>query len=598
MGAGADVRAAEPGETGRTKPAAASPGRRNIIPLAEIKVGMEGYGLTTFEGTKPDKFHVKVIGFQRKIFPKQDFVVVESQDPRLKHTGIVGGMSGSPVYFGGRLAGAISLGMVYGKDPLMMFTPIEYMLAVNDRPLRGPDRTAVAQEDTAVSRQLLAQTMGLTPEGWPAPAAAAAPPAPAGIQRVAVPMMVSGFSPRAVEELRKAFAPFGLEPLQLGGGGAEPGGPTKFEPGGAIGITLVRGDWSIANLCTVTYVEANRVLACGHPIFQAGEMYLPVSNARVITHIASIYRSAKMFTPLAEAGSMVMDRQAAIVADTSQRADMIPIEVTVGGVNLPSRTLRAEVVKHKFLTPMLASAVVMSAAHEAAPDFAHAVIGVRATLKVRGFEPLTFADRVYSPDGLQPRVLAFSGAFRAMQEIIFNPFEPAHLEKLSFQVDVSYRADVAEMVGLRVDALEVEPEKRVNLYVTMRPYAGAEYVETVPFDVPRDYAGQTLSVEVTPGPFARPPVPAPENLRGIVENLRKLPYPGDAYVITITRPGEGLSYRGRLMPELPPSEIDTLRQSTALRRVDSYRAVTQIVRHAGRIVVGRQGITFKVKDLP
>ncbi|HEY3355292.1 MAG TPA: SpoIVB peptidase S55 domain-containing protein [Polyangia bacterium] len=597
-GSGRDALAQGRPAVGQSK-AAAPLSRRNIIPVSEIKAGMEGYGLTAFEGIKPQKFHVKVIGVLRNMLPKQDVVLFTSDDARLKHTGIVAGMSGSPVYLGGRLAGAVSYGWAYSKDPVGGFTPIEYMLEVGDRPLRGRDRTALAQADSDQSRQLLAQTMGVTPEGRPAgPAKSAELPAVAGMQRVAVPLSLTGFAPRAVEELRKLFAPFGLDAVQAGGGGQEPGGPTKFEPGAAIAITLIRGDMSAVSTGTVTYVEGNRVLAFGHPMFQAGEIYLPVSTVRVFTHLASSYRSMKMGAPMAEAGSLVMDRQAAIAADTTTRTSMIPIEVTVSGQGLPARTMRAEIAKHKFLTPMLAGAVVMSAAQESAPDIAHAVVTVHSSVKVRGHEPLTFSDRVFTQDGLSPRVLAYSAGFRALNEVLFNPFEPAHIEKLSFRVEVAYRSDVAEMVGLRVDSLEVNPGQRVNLYVTMRPYNGAEYVETVPFDVPKENAGQTLSVELTPGSYARQPVPTPENLAGIIANLRKPPYPGDTFVISLMRQSDGVAYRGRLMPELPPSEIDTLRQSTSLRRVDSYRAVTHIVRNAGRVVVGRQGITFKVKDLP
>jgi hypothetical protein len=574
--------------------------RRNMIPVAEIKVGMEGYGLTVFEGVKPERFHVRVIGILRNFLPKQDVILFRSDDVRLQHAGIVKGMSGSPVYFEGRLAGAVAYGWPYSKDPIGGITPIEYMLQVGERRLRGPARTAIAQADTDVSRQLLAQTMGVTPEGrvLPQRAAASAPPRPtAGMARVAVPLVLTGFAPRAVEELRKELVPFNLEPMLGGGGGQEPGGPTTFEPGGAIAVTLIRGDMSAVGTGTVTYVEGHRVLAFGHPMFGVGEIYLPVNTARIFTVVPSTEASFKMSAPLAEAGSLVMDRQAAIAVDTTQRTEMIPIEVTVGGPNLAARVMRAEVAKHKFLTPMLASAVVTSAAQESAPDIANAVVSIDSTIKVRGFPELRFHDRLYATEGLSPRVLALSVGFRALNEILFNPFEPAHVEKLTFRVDIAYRADVAEVVGLRVDALEVDPGQRVNLHLTMRPYDGAEYVDTIPFEVPKEYAGQSLSIEITSGSAARPPLATPENLAGIIENLRKPPFPGDTYVISFMRPTDGLAYRGRLMPELPPSEIDTLRQSTSLRHVDSYRGVTQIVRPAGRVVVGRQAITFRVRDL-
>jgi hypothetical protein len=597
---------ADPGQKGERAPArVAHPAlsRAHIIPVSEIKPGMEGYGLTVFQGTRVERFHVRVIGILKTFLPKQDVILFRSDDPRLKHSGIVRGMSGSPVYFNGRLAGAVAYGWPYSKDPIGGITPIENMLQVGDRPLRGRDRTPLAQADTEVSRQLLASVFGLGADGRPTsttpqPLPDRAAPALTGLQRVAVPLSVSGFPTRAMDELRKSFAPFGLEPMQAGGGGQEPGATTKFEPGSAIAVALIRGDMSAVGTGTVTYVEGNRVLAFGHPMFGVGEIYLPVMTARIHTFMPSVAASFKMSSPMAEAGTLVMDRQAAIAADTGRRVDMIPVDVTIRAEGQRPRSFHAEVARHKFLTPMLTGAVLMSAGMEAAPDIATATVRIRSQLKIKGHEAIPFVDRIFTANGMSPRVLAFSGAFRALQQILFNPFEPAQLERLTFDVEISYRADAAEMVGIRVDDLEVDPGQKVNLYVTMRPYQGAEYVETIPFVIPKEYAGQNLFVEVVSGPFARVPMPTPESLAGILENLRRPHYPADVFVITMMKHGAGVAYRGRLMPELPPSAIDTLRQTTSLRRVDSIRSVTHIVRPAGRVVVGRQRITFKVKDLP
>ena len=598
---------AAPGERGvkaPAKPAFRQLSRRNTIPLSEIKPGMEGYGLTVFEGTKVEKFSFKVLGVLKRVFPNQDMILFRSDDPRLKHSGVVRGMSGSPMYLNGRLACALSYSVgQFVKDPIGLCTPIEYMLQVGDRPLRGRDKTPMAQADTEASRQLLAHVFGLGADGRPTGVASrSAPPvvapAVAGMQRVGIPLNVSGFHPRVVEELRQAFSPFGLEPMQAGGGGDESGGPTRFENGGSIAVALVRGDLSMTGIGTVTHVEGNRLVAFGHPMLSVGEVYLPVMTARVHSFIPSLASSYKLGSPIAVTGALVMDRQAAIAADMDQRVDMVPIEVVINAGAQPTRTFRAEVVRHKLFTPMLAGMVVMSAGAEAAPDLTTAVVSIESTLKIKGYEALTFRDRLFSADGMSPRLLAFSGAFRAMHEILFNPFENVSMEKLSFRMNIDYNGDAAEMIALKVDSLEVDPGQKVNLYVTLRKYRGPEYVETIPFVVPKEYAGQNLWVELIPGNFARPPVPMPETLRGIIDNLRQQPHPSDSFVISLMKPAEGVSYRGRLMPELPPSAIDTLRQTTSLRRVDSFRAVTHIVRPAGRVVVGRQSITFKVKDLP
>src|SRR5947209_3874807 len=118
-------------------PAHTSGHSAGIIPLAEVRAGMKGYGLTVFQGTKPERFEISVIGVLHNFLPKQDVILIQSDDPRLLHSGIVAGMSGSPIYIEGRLAGALAYGWHFAKDPIAGVTPIEAMQAELKRPLRG-----------------------------------------------------------------------------------------------------------------------------------------------------------------------------------------------------------------------------------------------------------------------------------------------------------------------------------------------------------------------------------------------------------------------------------------------------------------------------
>src|SRR6478609_11192125 len=143
--AAAAAAAAPSGAPASVSPAVASANRTPIIPLTEVRAGMKGYGLTVFQGTKPEKFDVRVISVLHNFLPKQDIILVQSDDPRLIHSGIVAGMSGSPIYIEGRLAGALSYGWHFAKDPIAGVTPIESMMAELKRPLRGRLNTPVAE---------------------------------------------------------------------------------------------------------------------------------------------------------------------------------------------------------------------------------------------------------------------------------------------------------------------------------------------------------------------------------------------------------------------------------------------------------------------
>jgi hypothetical protein len=591
-------------------PPAPAPRRQAIIPLSEVQAGMKGYGLTVFQGTKPERFDVRVIGVLHNFLPKQDIILIQSDDPRLLHSGIVAGMSGSPIYLDGKLAGALAYGWHFAKDPIAGVTPIESMLEEAKRPLRGRKLTPMAEAaneperrerarsiDDVIARRESERRSSPLLQRFPLPPKLVDGAEPR-LARASVPLSLAGFGATAFAELTDAFAPYHVVPMQSGGAGRpNAAGPSAFENGGSIAVQLIRGDVSAAGTGTVTYVDGDRVLAFGHPMFNVGEVYLPIATAEIHTFLSALSSSFKMASPIKEIGSLTQDRQSGIVGDTSQRADMIPVAITVGGPGRGEHTFHAEVVRHRFLTPMLASTVVANAAQTLASDVADATITVRSKLDVRGYKPLELTDHLYSPDGVSPRTLSGSTGLKAIGEILFNPFSPANLDRIDVQVDVEYKADVAEIVGVSLASDELQPGSRPNLYVTLRPYDGKEYVQAVPFDVPRSLAGQTIKVVTTAGNGTKPDLAPPENLGGLIDNLRKS-YPARSIVVSLETPDEGVTLRGSVIPDLPGSIIDTLRPDASTRRADTFKRASRFVVPTHGIVQGRQEITVRVKNDP
>ena len=404
-----------------------SNGRPRTIAVADVRPGMTGYGLTVFEGTHPDRFPIVVIGVLHNFLPLQDIILIRSDDPRLVHAGIVAGMSGSPIFISGpdgdRLMGALSYGWHFAKDPIAGVTPIANMLAELDRPVRGREHTPAfeAAADRPASDRLA--RAGAPPRFGDHPL----PPLPldgasSTLARAAVPLSVAGFSASSLEELTRALGPYHITPMAAGGA-ARPGadGPARFEPGGSISVELVRGDMSMQGVGTVTWVDGDKVLAFGHPMFGLGEVYLPVATAEVHTVMASLSSSFKMASPLVEAGTLVQDRQSCIAADMGHRSDMIPIHVRVSSPGGPDRDFHAEVVRHRFLTPLLASTVIANAAQEAASDVADATITVHTALDVRGYKELDLMDQAFAPDGLSPKVFAAATGVKAIGDLLFTP---------------------------------------------------------------------------------------------------------------------------------------------------------------------------------
>ncbi len=584
-----------------------------IIPLVEVRAGMKGYGLTVFQGTKPERFAVSVISVLHNFLPKQDVILIQSDDPRLLHSGIVAGMSGSPIYLEGRLAGALAYGWQFAKDPIAGVTPIESMLAELKRPLRGRLFTPMSQAandrqyDPAERNHSLDDLMGeraaARSERRGLLSQLPLPPrlldgADARLVRAAVPLSLAGFGASTFAELSQALEPFHMVPLQAGGASRNDGsGPSRFEDGGSIAVELIRGDVSAAGTGTVTHVDGNRVVAFGHPMFNVGEVYLPIATAEIHTFMSALSTSFKLSSPLKEIGSLTQDRQAGIVGDMSQRADMIPVNIVVGGPGRTEQSFHAEVVRHRFLTPMLAAGVIANAAQTAASDMSDATITVRSSLTVRGYKPLDLVDHVFSPDGVSPRTLASSQGLRAIGDILFNPFTPANIDKIDVRVDVDYKADVAEIIGVSLNSDELEPGSRPNVSVTLRPYAGPEYIQTIPIDIPRSLAGQNVKVVVTAGNLAKPDLAPAENLNGLIDNLRKS-FPAKAIVVSLETPDEGVTLRGSVIPDLPGSVIDTLRPGASTRRADTFKRAARLVVDTHGVVQGKQEIAIHIKDDP
>ena len=596
--------------------------------LSEVRPGMVGHALTVFQGTKPEPFKIKVISVLRNFLPKEDVILVRAEDPRVAFSGIVAGMSGSPVYIDGKLVGAIAFAWSFSKEPIGGVTPIESMLAERARPRRSGEEVLVRGGTLPGIEAPPAKAP--TPSPGPIPAtptpSAATPklgprasaefdpsaswarqlglppvasPGPTGeprLIRASVPLAISGFSARTVAELADELRGSGLVPMQAGGG-RKPGPlmAGHVEPGSAIGVELVRGDMSMVATGTVTYVDDSHVFAFGHPLFGIGEVYLPMVDAEIHAFLPSLSQSFKMSSPLHEVGTLVQDRQSCIIGNLDARTTMLPVDVRVLGPGAEPRLFHAEVARNRRLTPVLASLVVGNAIAHAEPDVADMIVTVSSKVGVKGFAPLELRDQVFSPDGVSARSLSLSRGLRAMGELLVNPYQPVVIDHLDVDVQVQYRRDVAEIVSVALPGVEVRAGDTVPLRITLRPYAAPEYVEIVPVVVPRTLAGSTIKIEVATGAMVRPDVPAAETLRGYIDNLRKA-YSASSIVVTMHTQDDGASLRGRLIQGLPASALDTLRHTNQTRRAASFRIADRTVFPARQLVSGKQELSVLIKD--
>lgn len=578
---------------------AAHPGTDGTIDVSEIRPGMTGYGLTAFSGSTPERFGVTVIDIVPNFIPRQSVILIRCDHPITDHAGVIGGMSGSPIYFGDRLAGALGYGWRFNKDPVAAVTPIADMRALWQRRLRG-SATTLSQREFAQRISVLptalanASTIEPAPVPWPAPLSHRAHDH-TSLLPVQTPVALSGFSGHAQQLLEDALTPFGMLPMQ--GGGAGPNGsaqaPQGFVPGSPVGVQLIRGDLSATAIGTVTDVFGPALLAFGHPMMNMGETYLPITTAHIHTVISSVMRSNKLGSPLHEAGSLIQDRQAAIAGRTDIRAPVVPVEITIDtGAAENTETFRVSVAAHSLLTHRLIHSAALAALRLAVADARDVTVEAEGTLIIKGRAPLHLRDASVSRGGavpLFPQLVpaAITGA------VLANPFEPVEIESLQLRFTVRDGLRFATIREVTTATPEPCAGDTINLYVRLQSFGGEERLVTLPFQVPRHAENQRLQITVAGGNSIAPPMAPPENLDDFLANVRRF-YPSRALVVQTAAPTGSIAMRGALLQNLPGSTLHSLKGVAKTEAPKSHNVSQVDIVPSHDIIAGKETITLTV----
>lgn len=590
-----------------------------VFPVSKVQRGQTGYGLTTFAGTKPERFTFEVVSVVKNFLPKQDIILVKSDDPKLAVSGFWQGMSGSPLYLDDKLVCAFSYGFRFNKVALGGCTPIEYMKREGDAVRRGKvfQAAGVTYKTVQPMAASLEDWRRLTPTVDAAAAMAAlgpsrrswllSAPLPSPVQRptsvedqtmtAAVPLSIAGFSAPAFGQLEKLFGDSNVVAVRAGGtsGGKVEGGPTKFQPGGPLAVELIRGDMSAVGICTVSSVEGDKVLSCGHPIFQTGETYAPVATANIHAVIPSAQSAFLMGTAINEIGSLVQDRQAAIVADTGLRAPTIPIdiEITRGtDKHVEKGSFHVEVMNNKFLTPSLAGAAVMNSINYYLPDRDDVTARVESSVRLRGHEPINFVDYVYANDGAASVMGAVRG-LRVLVPLLLNPYAPVTIERVDLKVDLRFEANYGEIKEVKIPTSDLVVGHNM-IRVLMSTWDGKDIIEEVPVDVPASLAGGIVQLEVSAGDSAKLDAPPPVDLPSLLNAFRSL-LPGNIWSVTLYPADEGIALDGKLVRDLPQSALDKLHPQSHTQRAQLYKPISRTKSPAKRVVNGTSSTLVHIR---
>ncbi len=580
-----------------------------ILPREQVRAGMRGVGRTVFKGSRIEEFQVEILGVLENNGPQQSLIMARLSGGPLAETGVIAGMSGSPVFIDGKLIGAVAYGYPFSKETIAGITPIGEMIEAT-RPSSTP-RAASARWPGAFAAASGAAGLRLPLDreqlvaglrrALPALEWQGAPLAAGGTLRpLALPLTFSGFDPAAFEWARGLFAGLGFAPVLGGAAGADTraGALPPLEPGAAVGISLVEGDLDVSVTGTVTHLDATRVYAFGHPLYNLGPTQFPLRKAYVYSVFPSLYQSFKISVPGEVVGTLDQDRTTAVAGTLGPEPRLIPVEVQVRTSRGRERSFRFRVVDDELFTPALTYTALLSI--------------LQGTERAYGTSSMHVKARVTLVDGREARVEDFFAreqpAVQAAQLaaapagfLMANGFEPLRLAKIQVEL-VSFES--IESGELQRAWLEhpgpVRPGHTLTLKLAVRSYRGETRVESVSVPVPENAPTGTYTLVVGDAPtLTRLDQQelqqgfAPRNAAQLLRALNALRH-GNRIYVRLSRPAAGAVVAGELLPALPPSVLAVLGGGAETSSTPANLPVWEVDRPVDYAFSGARALHFTV----
>ncbi|GAB4337226.1 MAG: hypothetical protein Kow0099_10520 [Candidatus Abyssubacteria bacterium] len=543
--------------------------------IDEVKPGMKGYGLTVFSGAQIEKFDVEVISVLYGISPGSDLILARVAGGPLEKTGVIAGMSGSPIYVEGRIIGALAYSWAFSKEPIAGITPIKEMLRILEyKTEKGGWSTGPTPASSG-----WANTDGFSVK---LPAAISDS---AVMRPIMTPVVFSGFSREATELLRPQLEGWGIVPV-TGGSFSEnlQNMDAPFEEGAAVGVQLIRGDMSASAIGTLTVKEGDKVLAFGHPFMLSGSVDMPMTTAYVHTVLPSLLISSKVGTALRTVGSLTQDRDAGIAGILGKTADMVPLKLSARreGSN-KTHEYEFEIVRNRQLFPPLTAMALSSSFTQVASAGGEFTAKVHYEIEVDGFPIIRNDDFVSGLSGFPS--LASLGVFRDLSMLLTNQLEELSVKSVSMQVEVREAIESAEVTALRLHKEKVRPGDELELKVFMKPYKKDLIEKRFSLQVPEHFpegvaylhvsaAPQTAMFERMRSPFHFRPTTVEKLIQLVDED-----YPGNRLDIRLLVTDPGIVIDGQEMSALPSSVFSVIAQTKGKEPMGVTRASVLLEKH-------------------
>jgi len=508
---------------------------QNLIYSSKLKPGMKGYGLTIFKGNKIEKFDVEILGVLKNMRPGENRVLIRCFGDIVDKAGIIAGMSGSPVFIDGKLAGAVSFGWQFGKEPIGGLTPIEDMLKVINTYSSGRNEGIMFEKKPSIE-----DIINPKPENF-------------------MPERLKNFF------AQNDFLATGFDNLPFAAsssGGYDSSFYKNPKPGDAIAVALTRGDLNLYAIGTITYVKNNYVLAFGHPMFGLGHVSIPIHSAKILAVYPSYKTSNKIGIIGKEMGALVEDRSAAILGIKGKKAYMIPINIKLNVKNA-SKQYFIEVAEEPLLTPFLVNLVFASVLQDATKSIGFSTYNLRGKIKVKGYPDIVLNSFI---TGANTQGAVFQIA-SLVSSVIQNPYVKARIEGIS--VDLNYVEDIkfAQIMKVKSSLTKVKRGKSLHLQVYLKPFQKQMIIKNVIVKIPKTLKPGKYYVELGDGfsimkKQSKVLARRIETLDGFIRLVNRFLRNNKVYV-SLASNTNAVFMGESVQPDLPGSIVDTIKTQSA-----------------------------------
>jgi len=561
------------------------------LPVSDIQPGMKGVVYTIFEGDQVETIELEVIGvLHNAIGPKLDVILVRLLGNRVQQTGVVAGMSGSPVYIDGKLVGALALKLgSFTKEAIAGVTPIADMLEIEQSSPPAAMKVAANFSSQVALPEPFARSVAAGSGEFLVP--------------IDTPLITTGLYPETLARFGKEFSAWGMTAM-AGGTTAPTPEDSNLKPGDMVGIDLVRGDLSISSGCTVTTVVDGSILACGHPLFGFGSVAMPLSRAHVLMTLASAAASTKVITTGGTIGTLTQDRQTAVMGKLGSGPPMIPLDVTLDTPG-EQKSYHFEVIESPQLTPTLVAAaayngIIGSPAYGEGPT-----LQMDGAIDLKGHTPVELEDFFAPTDPATPAAFYLATQVQsAFSRIYSNPYELPQIERINLRVKTLTERRSAEIDGAWIERTAAHPGETLAVKVLLRPYRGEPFIQSIPVTIPEQTARGTLQLVISDAEFLNRNVQSvAASSQGQLASLEELiqllnrEHHNDRLYATLLQPTPTVLVEDKEMPNVPASAISVLdqRQNPGRARLlwESTAGQWSVPMH--QVITGQRMLTITVK---